>query len=436
MTDDNTINVPAEYLKKLERKVEGLSALVEISEIISSTHQLDELMNLVMERAKKEMGAEACSILFYNKQTNKLEFEVALCSDDTTNEMLKKTVTLEMGQGIAGWVAEKLEPLVIEDVRTDKRFFGGVDKQTGFTTESMIAVPLIGRTGLIGVAEMINPRRRDYDPEVFQLLCRQFAIAIENAILYQESIKKERIRQELEIAAVLQKSFLPALPHFEKGNLRLSAVTIPAAKIGGDLYDFIEPVDGKVGVLIGDVSGKGVTAALYMAKAVSDFRYTARLQTAPGKVFDEMTVQLGDSPRGMFLTAIYMIVDLASGSVRVASAGHPPFLWITNSEVRETSLLSGPPLGILPLEYPSTTIQLSPGDRLLLFTDGLFDAQDHEGERLGFGRLLDFVKGHLHEERLIEGLMEYVVSLEQGADRADDITIVDIRWQYPVAGLT
>ncbi|MBA4371412.1 MAG: hypothetical protein C0402_00975 [Thermodesulfovibrio sp.] len=429
MTDDNTIKVSAEYLRKLEKKVEGLSALAEISEIISSTHELEELMNLVMERAKKEMGAEACSILFYNKQTNKLEFEVALCSDDSTNEMLTKTVTLEMGQGIAGWVAEKLEPLVIEDVRADKRFFGGIDKQTGFTTESMIAVPLIGRTGLIGVAEMINPRRRDYDQEIFKLLCRQFAIAIENALLYQESIRKERLRQELEIAAVLQKSFLPALPHFEKGNLRLSAITIAAAKIGGDLYDFIEPVDGKVGVLIGDVSGKGVSAALYMAKAVSDFRYAARLQTAPGKVFDEMTAQLGDSPRGMFLTAIYMIIDLASGSVRVASAGHPPFLWITGDEVKETSLLSGPPLGILPLEYPSTTIQLNPGDRLLLFTDGLFDAQDPGGERLGFGKLIDFVKGHRHEESLTESLMDYIISLEQGADRADDITIIDIKWQ-------
>lgn len=429
MTDDRIINVPAAYLNKLEQKVEGLSALVEISEIISSTHQLDELMNLVMDRAKKELGAEACSILFYNRQTNKLEFEVALCCDDTTNRMLKKTVTLEMGQGIAGWVAEKLEPLVIKDVRADKRFFSGVDKQTGFITESMIAVPLIGRAGLIGVAEIINPRKLDYDQEVFQLLCRQFAIAIENAILYRESLQKERLKQEFEIAAVLQRSFLPASPNFEKGGLNISATTIPAAKIGGDLYDFIEPVDGKVGVLIGDVSGKGVSAALYMAKAVSDFRYAARLQPSPAKVFGQMTAQLSESPRGMFLTSIYMIVDLLNGTVDVASAGHPPFLWITEDGVRAMSLPSGPPLGILPLEYPSTTIQLNAGDRLLLFTDGVFDAHDHEGGRLGFERLLDFVKDHRHDGDLIGGLMQYISSLEQGADRADDITIVDIRWK-------
>lgn len=428
MTKDDNISVPAEYLTKLENKVEGLYTLIEISEIISSTHDLDELMALVMDRTKKEMEAEACSILFYNKKTNKLEFEVAICQDDSTCQILRKTVTLDMGQGIAGWVAQNLEPIIIDDVRADKRFFGGVDAQTGFITENLIAIPLVGRTGLIGVAEIINHRKKNYDLEVLKLLCRQFAVAIENAILYRESIQKERLRQELEIAAVLQKSFLPESPQFSKGRVSLSAVNISAAKVGGDLYDFIEPAEGKVGVLIGDVSGKGVSAALYMAKIVSDFRYAARLQTSPGSVFNALNSQLSRSPRGMFLTSVYLIIDLASGAAEISSAGHPPFLWITGEEVKVMSVTSGPPLGIVPADYPSSSISLGIGDRLVLFTDGVFDAKDKEGRRIGFENIVAFIKSHKREPDLIDRLLTSINEFVQEADSADDITVVEVRW--------
>jgi sigma-B regulation protein RsbU (phosphoserine phosphatase) len=428
MTKADNISVPAEYLTKLEEKVEGLFTLIEISEIISSTHDLDELMALVMERTKKEMEAEACSILFYNKETNKLEFEVALCQDDSTCQILRKTVTLEMGQGIAGWVAQKLEPIIIDDVRADKRFFSGVDAQTGFITENLIAIPLVGRGGLIGVAEIINHRKKNYDLEVLKLLCRQFAVAIENAILYRESIQKERMKQELEIASILQKSFLPESPQFSKGKVSLSAVNISAAKVGGDLYDFIEPAEGKVGVLIGDVSGKGVSAALYMAKIVSDFRYAARLQTSPDIVFNALNSQLSRSPRGMFLTSVYMIIDLASGVAEISSAGHPPFLWIGGDEVKVMSVPSGPPLGIVPTDYPSSSISLSSGDRLVLFTDGVFDAKDTGGRRIGFDNIVAFIKKHKSEPDLVNRLLAYINEFVQEADSADDITVVEVKW--------
>jgi sigma-B regulation protein RsbU (phosphoserine phosphatase) len=428
VAENGMVTVPAEYLTGLQRKVENLSTLIGISEIISSTHQLDELMNMVMDRAKQEMDAEGCSILFYNQETNKLEFEVAFCGNEATGEMLKKTITLEMGQGIAGWVAEKREPLVIEDVSADPRFFGAVDEKTGFITRSLIAVPLIGRTGLIGVAEIVNPRRKEFDQEIFQLLCRQFAIAIENALLYRESIRRERLKQELEIAAVLQTSFLPESPGFEKGDIRVTAMTIPASQIGGDLYDFVEPDEGRVGVLIGDVSGKGVSAALYMAKAVSDFRYAARLHSSPGEVLEVLNAQLSRAPRGMFLTAAYLIADVATGAVDVASAGHPPVLWISKGEVRALSVDSGPPLGILPATYPSTTVRMQRGDRLIMITDGVFDARDAAGRRIGFDRIVDYVRENRDLKDMTGRLIAHVKRSGRGVEQADDITIVELQW--------
>jgi sigma-B regulation protein RsbU (phosphoserine phosphatase) len=195
MGEKPNITIPEDYLKNLEKKVEDLKTLMDISAIISSTLDFNELITLVMEKAKDVMAAEACSILFYNRDTNKLEFEVAICKEEETSDILKKKITLEMGQGIAGWVAEKLEPLIIKDVKKDNRFYQDADKQTGFITESLIAVPLVGRRGLIGVAEILNPKNKDYDLEMFQILTKQFAIAIENALFHRESLERERLKQ-------------------------------------------------------------------------------------------------------------------------------------------------------------------------------------------------------------------------------------------------
>jgi len=411
----------------MEKKVEELKTLMELSSIISSTLDFDELIALVMEKAKTVMEAEACSILIYNRDTGKLEFEVALCEEDNTMEALKKQVTLEMGQGIAGWVALNLKPLIIDDVRTDSRFFKGADLLTGFTTKSIIAVPLIGRSGLIGVAEVINPKK-DYDMEIFQLLCRQFAISIENSLYHKESIERERLKQELDIASAIQKSFLPASPVFRKGNLTVSAKNVSAAKVGGDIYDFVELAEDRTGVLIGDVSGKGISAAIYMAKVSSDFRYISRLSDSPSAALDRLNVSLAGAPRGMFLTGIYVVVNTATGNFQVTVAGHPPFLWLSGGEVRVMSIEGGPPLGIISTEYPSDVFTLRGGDRLLLMTDGVFDAKDGDGQRLGFDTVVKFVKAHIYEEQLIDRLVDYVDDFSGMADRADDLTIVELKW--------
>ncbi|GBE06892.1 MAG TPA: GAF domain-containing protein [Nitrospirae bacterium] len=424
------VTVSRDYLRTLEKKVEDLKTLIEVSTIISSTLDFNELMKLVMEKAKKIMDAEACSILFYNKDTNRLEFELALCREEETSEKLKDKISLEMGQGIAGWVAEKQKPLLVKDAATDSRFYKNADKLTGFTTKSLIAAPLIGRGGLIGVAEILNPRNKDsfddYDVELFQTHCSQIAIAIENALFHKESIGRERLRQELEIAAVVQKSFLPEPPTFKKGSIKASAVNISAKKVGGDIYDFIKHIDGKVGVLIGDVSGKGVSAALYMAKILSEFRYIARMNSTPDETLKNLNSQLLGAPRGMFLTAMYAIIDTVTGEMNVANAGHPPFLWITQEEVKVMTVDSGPPLGIMAVEYPSTSIQLEKGDRLLLLTDGAFDAKNKKGERLSFDKIVEFVEKHMAEKQLIKKLIDHVNDFSQGTDRADDLTLVEI----------
>ena len=434
MPEKDKVAISEGYLKTLEKKVESFKNFVDFSELISSTLDFSELMTLVMEKAKQVTDAEACSILFYNRETNKLEFEVAISAEETTSEILKKKITLDMGQGIAGWVAEHLKPLIIKDVKPDKRFCQEADKKTGFTTKSLIAVPLVGRRGLIGVAEILNPHNENYidpkgeDLEILQILTKQFAIAIENALFYRESLEREKIKQQLEIAAALQKSFLPESPCIKKGNVMVSALNISAAKVGGDVYDFLEPRKGTLGVFIGDVSGKGISAALYMAKIISDFRYIAHMIFSPELVFNRMNKQLMRAPRGMFITAFYMVIDIMSGKTRFSVAGHPPFLLVSKHAVKVVSCQSGPPLGIVSESYKKKHCSFQSGDRVILLTDGVFEAKNRKGKRIGFENIVRFVEKHKDNENLLERITDHVGKFSKGVERADDLTIVELRF--------
>lgn len=414
----------------IEKKLTDLAMLMQVSAIISSTLNLDELMPIVMEKAKEVMDADACSILLYNRETDRLEFEVALSQDKNASETLKKQVSLALGQGIAGWVAETLQPILIADAQHDARFFKGADAMTGFVTRSLIAVPLVGRNRLIGVAEIMNPRSHeqftDYDLELFQALCRQVAVAIENALYHRESLAQERIKHELELATIIQQSFLPPVPEWRRGALVVRGYNLAAKEVGGDLYDFIDLANGMAGIFIGDISGKGISAALFMAKSISDFRHLAAGTDSPGVLMQRFSAVLANAPRGMFLAGAYVIADPATGQCVVASAGNPPFFLVSSDSVRLIEAAAGPPAGILETDYGDTTIDLQKGQRLIIFTDGVIDAKNRSGERFGIDRVRALLEQQKDSPSLVASVSAAVENFSRGTDRADDVTLVEI----------
>lgn len=432
MEKNNKVSVLKEYLRELEKKVEDLQGLIAVSAMISSVYNFKDLTGFVLDKAKDVMDAEACSLLLFNKETAKLEFLVARSKDETTEDILHKDITIDIGQGIAGSAARLLKTILVKDVRNDSRFLTTVDAQTGFVTKSIIAVPLIGREGLIGVAEIINPRSKSffdkYDREIFESFCRQVSVAIENSRFYDDSLKRERLGKELELASVVQKSFLPELPIILNGNLRIKALNISAANVGGDVYDF-KQCDGQLGVLIGDVSGKGVSAALYMAKFISDFRYTASRCESPEETLKSLNSSLIKGPRGMFITAIYIIFDVYSGKGRVSVAGHPPFLKHSKDGSVKVIVPSGPPLGIIPMDYIGTDVVLSNKESILLMTDGVFEAKNESGERLGFNKIVDFISTRDVSDDLVDSVSQYVKGFIGRREMADDLTLVQISFR-------
>ncbi len=422
-------------LDQLRTRVDNLSSLIEVSIIINSTLDLDEVINLVMEKAQAVMDAEASSVMLINEKTGLLECEVAL---GEVGSQVKEKIMLKMGEGIAGWVAQTGEPVIVPDAPSDPRFARQIDEETGFHTKSILAVPLKVKDRVIGVAEVIN--RKDGQPfteddlHLFSTFGRQVALAIENARMHKFMLEKQKLEQQLEAARIIQESFMPqTFPVSRKKQFEVAAKSLPAASIGGDFYDFIEYDPHTLGMVMGDVSGKGVPAALYMARLVSDFRFHTQIERNVSRSLSTINDLLVDrGRRGMFVTLQYIVVNLDRGTADVATAGHLPAIHLHNGG-RKISLIdqdSGIPLGILSgVSYQSKTIQMDHGDFLICFTDGIVEAKNRHGEQFSLQRLINFLnQSWTHPDEIVEQLIRQVHRFVDGAEQHDDLTVLAFKW--------
>jgi phosphoserine phosphatase RsbU/P len=423
-------------LERLQGKIDRLHGLIETTALITSSLNLEDVLRLVLERAQQVARAEASSILLYNAATDRLEFEVALGEKGGVVQALRNKITFAMGQGIVGTVAQTRRPEWVPDATTDPRVARNVDASVGFVTRNILCAPLLVRDRLIGVAEVMNlasPERCGPDDvEIFASFCRQVAIAIENARMHRDLILQERERQQLEFATVIQESFLPArFPTCATHRFQVEAQSIPATAVGGDFYDFPAQTEGWLAATIGDVSGKGVPAALFMAKLISDLRAVAQRHCGPAEILHALNTELaGQSRRGMFVTLQYLLLDATLGAVRVANAGHIPPLWrhAATGAIERCELDGGPPLGILAgVTYPQTTLQLAPGDQLLLLTDGILDVTDAAGQPFGYDRLIAALRA-AGPAPLVASILDEVLAFTVGAPRRDDLTLLALTW--------
>lgn len=425
-----------EKVNRLNSRVEQLSSLIEVSIIINSTLNLDEIIGLVLDKAESVMNAEASSVMLVNERLNRLECDVAR---GKVGAQVRETIQLEKGQGVAGWVWQQGQALIVSDVAKDERFFSGVDSQSGFITRSILAVPLKIQDRIIGVAEVLNPKDgsqfTEDDLDLFSTFCRQVALAIENARLHKLRIEQERMRQQLESARVIQQSFMPQeLPRCPQGRYRIAAINLPAIAVGGDLYDALVVDDQHVGVLVGDVSGKGIPAALYMARLVSDFRFHANQMLNPDRLLKVLNGALVERSRqGMFVTLQYVLLDVTSGKVLIADGGHLPPILVrqASAETYPLELSGGCPLGILSnTEFPVSEFHLKSGDTLILYTDGVVEANNAAGEQFSLKRLTEIVaKRQGDADELLDTVVSGVLDFSRGVEQHDDITVLTLSWQ-------
>jgi predicted ester cyclase len=247
-------------------------------------------------------------------------------------------------------------------------------------------------------------------------------------VLAQETRERERLEQELEVARRIQQASLPKeVPTLEEWQI--NPYYQPAREVGGDFYDFLDLADGRLGVVVGDATGKGVPAALMMASTRSTLRAVAQACESPGDALRRVNDPLAtDIPSNMFVTCFYAILDPKIGTLSYANAGHDlPYLW--HGGDCEELRARGMPLGLMPgMSYEEKEIVLDAGETALFYSDGLVEAHDPNGEMFGFPRLRALIAEHGEERSLGEFLLEELYTfVGESWEQEDDITLLTLR---------
>jgi phosphoserine phosphatase RsbU/P len=363
--------------KDLERSVTLYKGLLEVSRLINSITDMNELLAAILDVARRVMGAEASSLFLVDERSGDLELTIARGKGPCAASM---PIKIPRGKGIVGWVQQRRQSVLVEDAYDDPRFYPEMDRSTGFITRSLIAVPLFQDAQDIGVLEVLNPFSKPafdhLDFEAFQAYGDLVATAIQKLRLFERESERRQWEKDLALATEIQHSFLPdVLPSTDL--LSLAAHYRPAKDIAGDFYDVFERSPAEFYFVVGDVSGKGISAALMMAQAVSMLHLIVHPGMSPGAALAHWNGWIcRRTIRGMFITAILGRIRPEQGLVEFAAAGHVgPLLRQANLEIRVPPIAAAPPLGILSdLEFPVNQIKLLPGDQAIFYTDGLVES--------------------------------------------------------------
>jgi len=414
----------ARLYSRLARQAETLRVLNEISREFTSILDLDQLFQRIGELLTRLIDYRMFSILLLDESGSRLQHRFAL----RFNESIQLKHDISLGSGLVGYAAQHGKPVLAPDVSQDPRYIA-VNPET----RSELCVPLIYKKKVIGVLDLEHTRRGYFTEEhvrTLSTLAGQIAIAIENATLYQRIAREEnRLERDLAMAREVQMNLLPATcPALE--NAQVAARFVPAQAIGGDLYDFLGYSGPLVGIAVGDVSGKGVPAALYAALAAGFLRSTGELEPFPADMLRILNLSLHErSLDAHFVTLIYAVWDDVDRVMRVANSGLPQPVHCHQGKLQALES-TGLPLALFQkAEYDEVTVQASAGDVFVFFSDGLSDAVDASGEAFGRNRLEEVIAASCGRsaEEIVDAIFRAVDQHSGGATPFDDQTALVLK---------
>ncbi|MBW2538887.1 MAG: SpoIIE family protein phosphatase [Deltaproteobacteria bacterium] len=405
-----------------------------ISGAITSLLDLGQVLHRLTSTFIEDMFINTSSVMLLDPATS--EYRVYLADGDNSAEVEK--VVFRRSDKLMQIVEGEKRELTKNDVLEDPKF-KAISEACAANFDSLHAslmVPLIYQgevTGLLNIGEKKSGKfynRQDID--LLRTLANQGAVAIENARLFQENLEKQRMEEELNIARDLQTSMLPSeCPEIQ--GFEIAAYSVSAREVGGDFYDFIEMGEDKVGMVIGDVTGKSVSGALVMSASRSVFRMLSEEEMGVGEIMIRANRRTKkDIKSGMFVALLYAVLNTNDKTLSLCSAGQTQPVHLS-AESGKAILVETKgdtfPLGILEdVEYQETRLELAPGDMIVLYTDGIVEAMNEQEEMYGFDRLLEVVQGakSMTAESLLKKILYEVNAFVGGVAQHDDITIIVI----------
>lgn len=414
--------------------IDKLRMLLDITKKISRSLDLQEVLNLVMDTLDSLIPYDAAGIFLLecvNKDSvsaseEPCTFKAEAVRGYDVEELYD--LHLKLGEGFLGSVALTGTPIISNDVRRDPVYVNARDR-----TRSEMVAPIISNDEVIGCFDLESDQLNAYsddDLEVLMLLASQVAIIIEKVMLHEQLIEKKRLQGQLEVARQVQLELLPpedpALPGYD-----ISAYNFPTEEVSGDYYDWVRIYDDQIGIVIADVSGKGVPAAILMAFLRASLRAASHIGYATHISMAKVNYLLWESiERNQFVTAIYGILDASNRTLSYSNAGHnPPLLIKAGGEARFIDR-GEQPLGMFrETRYHENHLLLEPGDVLVLYTDGLTEAQSPSGEEFGRDRLVEAVKLSLDKpaREMIATMQMAVLEWTASAGANDDVTFFIIK---------
>lgn len=414
----------------LHRSLKIYKGLVEVSGLINSITDYDELLRAILDVARRVILAEAASLFFVNERSGCLDLAVTSFAE---GQFSHPRITVPKGKGIAGWVFETGKALLIPDAYADDRFFKEADRQTGFRTRSILCAPLKRDGAVIGVLQILNPRDKEAfdreDLDGFTAYADLTATAIEKLRALEQTRAQERVQRDLSIASEIQRELLSrAIPPRIPGA-KFAAHNQAASNVGGDFYDVFVRSPYEIYFAIGDVSGKGIAAALLMAQTLSAMQFVFASTTSPANALARLNETLhARIVRGMFITTIVGRITPASGRIELASAGHcKPVLLRADGTASVIETEGSLPLGIVPkMAYRQGKIDVRPGDWLVCFTDGLSESRSSKDGEFFEESITTSLTGKRFSDP--EGLVSLLLESEEThrgrAHRHDDMTVL------------
>jgi sigma-B regulation protein RsbU (phosphoserine phosphatase) len=429
--------------KEFDRKKMEISTLQNLSRLITQVFDFDELMATTTHLAL-EVSEGHAAWLELMPSNGKTQHAGRPAQESTIIRNSLKNITPEHiaqlhssdGLPLQQLVFDAARAVLVQDFSTDRRLAASTRALKDIGTLAM--VPLSGHGEIIGLLCVTRKEPYAFDKDAVNVLTAfadMVSVAIENSTLIRESIVKERMEQELLVAQQMQRSLLPqdlpTSPRFE-----IAARSIPAYEVGGDYYDVL-PLDGThLGFVVGDVSGKGVSAALYMAQVKGIFQALSGNSAPTRDILIRMNTPLCHSmERKSFISLLYAVLDTGTGTLSFSRAGHCPLLHV-HGGVPNYLQPEGMALGLDGSERFAQSlreeiIQLAPGDVVVMYTDGVTEARNPRDEEFEYRRLADTVSAAADEapEQILRSILRDVRTHTEREDAEDDITVLVLRWR-------